>query len=265
MPAASTLARGCILALLCVRSGAVRDEVELDGEATSALVANSTATLVDSPPWKPESPPADKNNFIFVEIYQLKGANWKGMKRAVQGKDIADEEQKEEEESLAEGVTSASTTLIYHTEVTICPRDQFSDQKQRELEKMINEVYKYQKVKEDWWRSSGDAHCEALSYGSGGVEHYNQTFSKAMSGINNADLEKVWKYVYGTSDLSAKEGLDAVTFDMCSDYWSGDNYHPIKRNCNFFTSTILKCGFELSQMLPPIGPSSTRKVWTCEC
>jgi len=240
----------CVAALLCLRGGAVRQVFE-DASGLARGISHSGAY------------------FVFLEVYMLKKSTLSDMSAASSAAaDIAGFVQlggSGSGASQAGGNSSEASGALYHSEVLICPRSDFDDEAQRFLEQTIDTMWNYEELKKEWWQQATEVMCQTLSYGSRGISWFKQRLSEAKSGISNADLEQVEKFIYGTSDRSASDAKDIVTADSCHDYWTGKEYHPVSRNCNYFSKAVLDCGFGLSQSLPNLGISSTRWLWSCDC
>jgi len=213
--------------------------------------------------------------FVILEVYMLKGTessrSSKKASEAISGKNIAGLVE------VADTETSNATQnsgAFYHSEVLICPRNFMTGSDVKYLEKKVKSLgwwTKYKLIPESKWESM-DVRCQTLSYGGSddedecsGVSHFNQQLSARRAGIGNADLNHVWKYVYGTGDKSAQQVKDYVCRGSCGADWSGYNYNPVTRNCNFFSSTVMNCAYGLSQSTPNLGVSDMRSVWSCSC
>lgn len=266
----------CLLASLCLGALAARTKVRLAADALAAATgaADGGARSVVAAAARhaanhAETVPQDGENFVFVEVYQLKGSDLFAVSAAISGNDVADEllqvaGNTSEAQAANTSQAQAAALALYHSEVTICPRASFSTEQARYLTKMAGDMSTWRQLSAEWWNEV-DVLCEGVSYGSGGIEIYEKYLSQSVSGITNADLVKVWKYFYGTTDRKTEDVINKLTTGKCDGYWADDCYHPVFQNCNYWTNAMISCGFELSWLMPPLGVSVTKKVMSCKC
>lgn len=208
--------------------------------------------------------------FVFLEVYMLKGtASLESSNAASQaslGHNIAGLVE------VTEGETGEAGAF-YHSEVVICHRDGFSRADQKHLEGILKGLWwsNYEKLPTSWWQNR-HVSCQTLSYAGGsskvpcsGVSIFPQFLSSRLSGITNADLNHVWKYIYGTADYDPYQARNHVCRGSCGPDWASDNYNPISRNCNFFSSSLMGCTLGLSTSTPSLGVSDMRPIWSCSC
>ncbi|CAK0824081.1 unnamed protein product [Prorocentrum cordatum] len=160
---------------------------------------------------------------------------------------------------------------FYHSEVVFCDRSGFQAADVTYLEDLLKGSWwsSYQDIPVEWWEQR-HASCHTLSYGGGyssescsGIYKYSQYLSSRRAGIGNADTGAAYKYIYGTTDFDASSARDVVCGGHCGLEWSSDAYHPVTRNCNYFSSTMMSCVLGLSQSTPNLGVSDMRHIWKC--
>jgi len=213
----------------------------------------------------------DGRYFVFLEVYELQGSrSWESSKmasEAVVGRNVAGLAQ------IAEGTnTSEKSGAFYHSEVVFCDRSGFQAADQTYLEDLLKGSWwsNYQEIPVEWWEQRHAA-CTTLSYGGGyseascsGIYQYSQYLSTRRAGIGNADTGAAYKYIYGTTDFDSGIAKDVVCGGHCGMDWSSSAYHPISRNCNYFSSTMMSCILDLSQSTPGLGVSDLRHIWKCD-
>lgn len=212
----------------------------------------------------------DGRYFVFLEVYELQGSrSWESSKMASDaalGRNVAGLAQ------ITEGLNATEGSgAFYHSEVVFCDRSGFQAADLAYLEDLLKGSWwsSYQEIPVGWWEQR-HASCTTLSYGGGynnascsGIYPYSQRLSTRKAGIGNADTGAAYKYIYGTTDFAASTAMDVVCGGRCGLDWSSAAYHPVSRNCNFFSSTMLSCILELSQSTPNLGVSDMRHVWKC--
>lgn len=160
----------------------------------------------------------DKDYFVFLEVYMLAGDWW-------------------------------------HSEVTICPKESLASQDQQHLSKLLEDQFikQYVEVPVAWWEARSAVGCYSLAYGStdsqescSGVSMVAKGLAERRAANPDADVQKVHKYFYGTSDKSAEQVYDQICKTSCGSDWSGEKYDRITRNCDRWAFTVLKCGLGLS-------------------
>jgi hypothetical protein len=168
-----------------------------------------------------------------------------------------------------------TNNLIFHTEVLVCPRDNFEVVEQKALDDNIESLTDFVEIDESWW-SSRTANCVEFGYGGAGCserccaaphgpDQINFPLNERRAVISNADLTTKELFLYGTGAMDGEAAYHALCGgdDKCWSNWAGTDYNPLTNNCNTFTSTVLHCVFGLSEKKPKLGPSDMVKV-TCD-
>ena len=164
--------------------------------------------------------------------------------------------------------------LFFHTEVLVCPRENFSIQDQMALDDSVASLIDFVEVEESWW-STRTSNCVELGYGGSsctqeccsvphGPDQVKYPLNARRAMINNVDLENKSVYLYGIGDFDGEVAYQAVCDHKCWSGWSGTDYNPFTNNCNTFTSTVLSCVYRLSEKKPHLGPSDIVSV-KCRC
>lgn len=257
-----------VLSLLALLSLPAASAVRMEGglAALGLEEENQTADL------EVQGPPLDKTYFVFLEVYMLAGTDaagmWSAAVGALKGENVAGLVQVGENatEELAAGA-------FWHSEVTICPRSELVEADQKYLVELMKSqwIQNYAEVPVAWWQKRTGVSCHTVSFGGrdsdedcSGVSYDDKLLSDRKAAIANADVEKAYKYFYGTADKSAQEVYEHFCVSSCAKLWSGKQYHPITRNCNYFASNVLKCAEGLSQSTPWLTVSKLRHIFSCD-
>lgn len=167
-----------------------------------------------------------------------------------------------------------SDGLIFHTEVLVCPRDNFSAEDQDALDNLVTSLDDtFVEIKESWW-STRTANCVEMGYGGApckerccavphGPDQVNFSLNERRAVISNADLKYKSLFLYGRGTFDGEAAYHATCDQTCWSNWAGTDYNPLTNNCNTFTSTVLHCIFGLSEKKPNLGPSDMVTV-TCD-
>ncbi len=181
---------------------------------------------------------------------------------------------------------------IFHTEVLVCPRQNFTTEDQSMLDRSVASIThdNFLPMEESWWSTQSSTYCVELGYGGSpctstccSVPHGTSQRSYPLNGryaiIENADGTQKSLFLYGTGDIDGIDAYHAVCSNdnddtnnhhhhhhgtPCWSRWSGTDYNPLFNNCNTFTSTVLSCVYGLSQKKPNLGPSDFVTV-KCHC
>jgi hypothetical protein len=176
---------------------------------------------------------------------------------------------------------------LFHTEVLVCPRHNFTLQDRRMLDRAVASMVhdSFLPMEESWWSSTvaTPTYCVELGYGGSscttsccsvpqGTSQRSYPLHARYAIIQNADGSQKSLFLYGTGTIDGVEAFHAVcnndhaTNDPtpCWSRWSGTDYNPLFNNCNTFTSTVLSCVYGLSQKKPNLGPSDMVTV-KCHC
>eukprot|EP00550_Attheya_septentrionalis_P005824 CAMPEP_0198285426 /NCGR_PEP_ID=MMETSP1449-20131203/4713_1 /TAXON_ID=420275 /ORGANISM="Attheya septentrionalis, Strain CCMP2084" /LENGTH=253 /DNA_ID=CAMNT_0043982833 /DNA_START=27 /DNA_END=788 /DNA_ORIENTATION=+ len=168
-----------------------------------------------------------------------------------------------------------SDGLFFHTEVLVCPRDNFSTEDQAKIDDLVSSLddTSFVEIKESWW-STRTANCVEMGYGGApckerccavphGPDQVNFSLNERRAVISNADLTQKSLFLYGRGTLDGEAAYHATCDQTCWSNWAGTDYNPLTNNCNTFTSTVLHCIFGLSEKKPNLGPSDMVTV-TCD-
>eukprot|EP00565_Helicotheca_tamesis_P004255 CAMPEP_0185741202 /NCGR_PEP_ID=MMETSP1171-20130828/38830_1 /TAXON_ID=374046 /ORGANISM="Helicotheca tamensis, Strain CCMP826" /LENGTH=246 /DNA_ID=CAMNT_0028413157 /DNA_START=41 /DNA_END=781 /DNA_ORIENTATION=- len=158
-----------------------------------------------------------------------------------------------------------SMGYLFHTEVLVCPRNNFSGDDQKMLDDKVTSLTDYVEIEESWW-SDKTTNCVELGYGGAscaqeccsvpfGAEQTNFPLNARRAVISNADTATKSLYLYGRGDFDGVKAWHNACDSKCWSKWSGYDYNPITNNCNTFTSTILACVYGLSQKKPHLTVS----------
>lgn len=179
---------------------------------------------------------------------------------------------------------------LFHTEVLVCPRHNFTVQDRRMLDQKAEASMgsdSFLPLEESWWTSTSTVaapiYCVELGYGGSscttsccsvpqGVSQHAYPLHARYAIIRNIDGTKKSLFLYGTGSIDGVEAYHAVCnngnatkdHNPCWSRWSGTDYNPLFNNCNTFTSTVLSCVYGLSQKKPDLGPSDIVTV-KCHC
>mmetsp|Transcript_28882 Transcript_28882/g.42937 ORF Transcript_28882/g.42937 Transcript_28882/m.42937 type:complete len:257 (-) Transcript_28882:400-1170(-) len=173
----------------------------------------------------------NSNNFVFLQKFSLEG----------------------------------SGGYIFHTEVLVCPQENFSDDDQKMLKDKVSSLKDYVEMEEMWWYDK-TANCVELGYGGAACSEAccsvpfgeNQKafpLNARRSVISNIDASTKSLYLYGMGDFDGVTAWHNTCDEKCWSKWSGLDYNPLTNNCNTFTSTVLKCVYGLSQKKPHLTVS----------
>lgn len=163
--------------------------------------------------------------------------------------------------------------LIFHTEVVVCPKSEFSSEDQLNLDEWVLSLEGFKAIDDSWW-SSRTAACVELGYGGAsasepcsgvpfGPSNINFPLNARRAVIGNADVSKKSLFLYGTGSLCGTQAYHATCDKGCWSKWAGTDYNPLTNNCNTFTSAVLSCVYGLSEEKPNLGPSDMVSV-TCD-
>lgn len=163
--------------------------------------------------------------------------------------------------------------FLFHTEVLVCPKENFSPSDQKTLDDKAASLTDYIEIEESWW-STRTANCVEMGYGGApcserccavphGTDQVNFPLNERRAVISNADTTIKSLYLYGTGKLDGDAAYHALCDKKCWSNWAGTDYNPLTNNCNTFTSTVLACVFNLSEKKPNLGPSDMVTV-TCD-
>jgi len=168
--------------------------------------------------------------------------------------------------------------LLFHTEVLVCPKQEFSAQDQSTLDQFAAVALQedFVQIEETWW-SDRTVNCVELGYGGSpcatsccSVPHTHAQLSYPLNArsavIDNADCTKKTVFLYGTGQFGGESAYKALCdrHNICWSHWAGADYNPFTNNCNTFTSTVLSCVYGLSEKKPDLGPSDMVTV-KCHC
>lgn len=154
---------------------------------------------------------------------------------------------------------------LFHTEVLVCPRENFSDEDQKMLEDKVSTLKDYVEIEEMWWYDK-TANCVELGYGGApcsqaccavplGEKKKTYPLNSRNAVISNVDMESKSLFLYGMGDFDGVTAWHNTCDAKCWSTWSGLAYNPLTNNCNTFTSTVLKCVYGLSQKKPHLTVS----------
>jgi len=176
---------------------------------------------------------------------------------------------------------------LFHTEVLVCPRHNFTLQDRHMLDRAVASMVRdsFLPLEESWWTSTvaTPTYCVELGYGGSscttsccsvpqGISQRSYPLHARYAIIQNADGSQKSLFLYGTGTINGVEAYHAVCNNghtpnnptPCWSRWSGTDYNPLFNNCNTFTSTVLSCVYGLSQKKPNLGPSDMVTV-KCHC
>lgn len=163
---------------------------------------------------------------------------------------------------------------LFHTEVLVCPRNNFSTVDQNTLDNQVSTLQDFVEIETSWWETKSN-NCVELGYGGSFCTDpcCSVPFTEAQTSfplnerraiIPNADVKYKSLFLYGTGMFDGITAHGALCDQKCWSSWSGTDYNPITNNCNTFTSTVLSCVYGLSQKKPNLGPSDMITV-DCNC
>lgn len=164
---------------------------------------------------------------------------------------------------------------IFHTEVLVCPRNNFSSIDQTTLDERISSMQDFVEIETPWWENKSSTNCVQLGYGGAACTdaccsvpftniQTSYPLNEKRAIIPNADVEHKTLFLYGNGAFDGVTAHAALCNQKCWSAWSGTDYNPITNNCNTFTSTVLSCVYGLSQKKPNLGPSDMITV-ECSC
>merc|ERR1719188_1016537 len=150
-------------------------------------------------------------------------------------------------EAVASSLAQAegNSSIIYHSEVMLCPRASFTAVQQAALDR--HPTNPYSKLPEQWWEPINTVMCRALPYG--GVDDSRNCSGVSvvptfMSARSRGPYHRVTKYFYGRTTHDVQSVYNEVC--TCGWKWSGKAYSLLNHNCNTFSKTLMSCVLGLS-------------------
>lgn len=164
--------------------------------------------------------------------------------------------------------------MLFHTEVLVCPQNNFDRVDQQFLNDYIESLTDFIQIDNTWW-SERSIQCVELGYAGSScvdrccsVPHVYNEMEYALND-HHAVIENIvgrdkTLFLYGiSSNMDGDSAYSAACNQKCWSDWAGTDYNAISNNCNTFTSTVLRCVFGLSEKKPNLGVSDMVQV-TCK-
>lgn len=128
-----------------------------------------------------------------------------------------------------------SDDLLFHTEVLVCSRADFSADDQKFLDDKVASLTDFVEIDESWW-STKTTTCTEFGYGGNsctkrccavphGADETDFPLNEHRAVISNAKVEEKSLYLYGTGKLDGEGAYHATCDKKCWSNWAGRLVH----------------------------------------